>query len=407
MRKIYGLVIFIMVCFPVLADSNFSFYDWYEEYTLIDAAAAGMGGTSVAWRQNNHSLLNPAHVGKMESVMLSLSFSAMKLYSETDIYDFEDEYGYFPNMQFGCRLLGKVPFVFGYAQHYNTAMESEWEEAGADYSELTTLKGGLNSIFWGSGYEWGDLAVGAVQHWYFGRKSKENERDYSDSQFHDSRVEKAYRYWGIGFDLGANYRWRNLNLGAAVSLPLALDGTYKRKSLGETIYSEDISVEFPKQYRAGFSYVMGNNVFAGDVSYALWEEYKLGDAENHYQNTYRISAGWEKMMKVKELLFLNRVALRMGGYYQTLSLQEVGGDGLAEYGVSLGMSVPFVRKMTNLVNFSATYGARGPYGATDLKETFIRFSVNINFFDQWEKAKDPEEDVQIHEADPRYLKEGF
>jgi len=102
-------------------------------------------------------------------------------------------------------------------------------------------------------------------------------------------------------------------------------------------------------------------------------------------SAYKLSAGGEYTPNINELNnYFSRVTYRLGAYYGTDYI-KLAGTTLPVYGVTFGGSFPFKRtaRTHSHVNASFDIGRLGTTSNNQLKETYVRFGIGINFNDKW------------------------
>lgn len=144
---------------------------------------------------------------------------------------------------------------------------------------------------------------------------------------------------------------------------------------------EKLSGQLPPEIGFGASYNVKDKLSLGfDIAMGLWSKYENEAKPEELKNSYKVSIGGNFTPDHNSIQsFFERVTYRAGLYYFQ-DPRTVGGEQLEEYGIRMGMSMPFVvQRNSSSLHSSFQLGRRGI--SEGLKETFFNISIGFTVND--------------------------
>lgn len=183
--------------------------------------------------------------------------------------------------------------------------------------------------------------------------------------------------------LTGNYNFVAESFFGSSAFATVIDTVFERESLGGKII-------MPMQYGAGLSLSNSNKkwMFTADYRYTDWASFKLFDNTDSVRSSYTASAGIQFIPQPNKGGVFKSAAYRLGGYYSD-GMLRINGNSVPEFGVSLGVGLPFTiptyyrKPVTSMMNIALSYGQRGSINPNLLSEQFYRLSISFSLNDRW------------------------
>lgn len=272
--------------------------------------------------------------------------------------------------------------------------------------------GGTYTLNWGTGYRYKNFGVGANVGFLFGNISNEQYIDVpSDDLELIDIVVNNYNIRGFVYDVGLIYRLqinkakiesdksvprKNVTFGlrGSSATPFATDQEYLHMGRNATIvlidtldYQANVagSGNLPATVGFGAYYTSGVRVGLGvDFEYSNWSNYSNDARPNQdLTDSYKISVGGSYLPDDRGFgNFFERTTYKYGIYYRS-DPRTFDNKNLTQYGVTLGMSMPFFyQKSFSRINLGADFGRKGI--GSPIEENYVQIKLGINFNDdQW------------------------
>lgn len=282
--------------------------------------------------------------------------------------------------------LGVLPFSsVGYQQ------EATETVSGSTVIQQFEGRGGLNSAQLSVSYSaTSDIAIGVTTHYLFGAIYKDHTIHFSSPEFFGGSYNQTLSLSGFGLTLGGMYARidralgiasdGNVNLGATFfsGSSLDFDDEVLRNfsSNQDTVAVNDKTISLPVGFSIGLSYSRNKVIYAADVDFQNWENYKVnGMTPAEIQNSLRIGAGVEFLPSDNFVdSFWDRVSYRLGGYYR-ITNTKVNSTSINEIFAAGGLGFPL--SFDSRLNVGLEYGIRGTTSSSLIKDTIIRFTVSL------------------------------
>ncbi len=265
-------------------------------------------------------------------------------------------------------------------------------------SEGRAGSGSISELYVGVGWEpVKNLSVGANVSYMFGTTDNQT-YIYSTSTTMFGRTLEV-RDWNAhvglqyGVDLGKRDR---VVVGATYSPKKSLHGhtwgTYydiTNDTQADTVGYTSLSgkYELPNTFGAGISYSHGTQFMAEvDFTYQDWKKAKyttLAGYESEataFDNRWRVAGGLQYVPNARGS-YLKRMTYRLGASYNH-DYQTVLGNGVRDYGVSLGFGFPALGSKT-MVNLGVEYKHRYTAPTNLIKEDYLNITLSVNFNEMW------------------------
>jgi hypothetical protein len=424
-RALLALGLLLLAALPALparaqAQSDGSIYSRFgigELRTFPSSEIEGMGGAGLALRTFNYTNFeNPAAWSDQILTRAAIGFAYQGL-TATDAADNTSRLtaGSLNAIQFSFPILSRrlgAAFAFQPYARTNYRVQEEGFLGGdptlpdsVRYLVDHEGRGGLQQIVAGLGYRLHPaVSVGANVGFVFGILQDARRTSFPGESLIETDLVSATRLSGVTGRVGvlvsptSVLRERDmLSFAATVTLPLTLDGTRVR-TLGESLDIDTLgtpsrgSVKLPLSAGLGIAYRPDERwVFAADGLYQPWTDFSStlalpgaeGSAEP-FTDRVRAGAGLEFLPAGSDLLapFFERIAYRLGAYYDKAYVSPVAGVDLHTVAVTGGLSVPTLLPGTYL-DLNLELGTRGTTDSGLVQDRFYRLSATLNIGERW------------------------
>ena len=376
-------------------------------YGLLGDAATGiqrtMGGVGYAMQNGRLvNTMNPASYAATDTLtfLFDMGLDLTQLWSkdgENKGTAFGGGLDYismqFPIGKYMGASVGVVPFSsVGYA--YGKTIENGVDNRSGE--------GGINQLYAGYGIRpFEGFSVGFNASYVFGTIVNDAIAQNANSgtaTLYERMI--SVRDWGLQFGAQYTHRFNRKNyatIGAVYSLGKSLHGntwgTYfdsqdKKLSSTDTI-SMGGKYDIPSTYGVGISYTHNNRLTAElDFTYQPWKNAKFTplpsfDTEGtnlNFNNRWKVAAGLSYQPNPRGGYF-KRTTYRMGAYYNN-DYMNIAGNGVRDYGASVGVSLPVPGGKT-LVNIGVEYKHRTSSPTVLVKEDYLNITLGVTFNEMW------------------------
>lgn len=276
--------------------------------------------------------------------------------------------------------------------------------------------GGTYKFMWGNSIKYKDISFGVNLGYLFGKTTYQKNLNFIEQpNSYNNRFSSDYNVSGFLWNAGLMYTKvlnqkaieknrvlpaKRISLGIHGNSANGFNTTSNVLEIGEqrlpnltnrdTIQNQIEQAgkgKLPAELGLGMTYYSGEKYSIGvNYHYSNWAAY-FNDANKEtvgsLSNASKISLGGYYRPNYKSFdNFLERVYYRYGVFYQ-LDPREINGQKLNEYGLSVGLGMPFVfqRKISN-VNLGAQFGQRGTN--LPISEKYVKISLGVTFNDdEW------------------------
>lgn len=288
--------------------------------------------------------------------------------------------------------IGLVPYT-RVSYFVKDAVQSQ----AANYNIEYEGDGGLSKLFAGSSYRLPfGMSIGASFDYYFGNVNYISRAQFNSTSTFDSEFRKTYSPRGIGTTVGfispdfSTYfnagNITDFRVGAAVNILSSLTtdtiviGT--SSLLTDTISTGSVKMDIPLRVSAGASDLFNTRFMVHiNYSYQPWSSYKFnGVSSANLRDAMKISAGFEHRLNKEMASFWEQIFWRAG-----LSLEQtqylINGEGINQYSVSAGFSLPLSSEST--VDVGAEFSMRGSKDLSLFRENILRLNFGVSLGELW------------------------
>lgn len=286
------------------------------------------------------------------------------------------------------------------------ALPDPFEPDSVDYQIDFEGGGGLQQVMGGLGYQLTpSLAVGAALHFLLGVIDYGRNTSFPGSRLQDANLVTSTRMSGFAGSFGAIFQMQSLlgdadvlNIGLSLRTPAALRAR-RVQTLGESLDVDTLvapangDVTLPLSIGLGLGYHPDARwIVAVDAQYEPWTSFDSElpfaglseDETGRLEDRVRVAGGFEFLPAGSDLLepYFQRIAYRLGGYYDRSYVSPVADVSVATMAVTGGLSFPTLLTGTRLdINFEV--GTRGTTDHALVRDVFYRISVNVNAGERW------------------------
>lgn len=374
-----------------------------------------MGGISTAYIpdfNNSFNFVNPAANSNLELTSLRGNVTNENQYLKSDYgggTNTKRHSTYFSDISLAFPITKKMKFGIGF-QPYSSksySITSTGTDAnGNSFVNAFNGKGTVNTLQAAVSYQLTpSFGVGLRSNLYFGNltdlqefvgnantelyngyltENHVNSYNFTLGTTYQKKLKDNHK-----FTLGATYTFGNIgNMRSTFT-----NSTYYYSSntkVNESIIEQkDFSGKnyFPQHVSVGAGYGNDGKWFAsGQIDYTAGHTVNFLGNAFHYKNDYRFAlGGWYLPNYNNFRNYFSRVIYRGGIYYETGSL-NINHTLVREYGLSLGMNLPFekasITRMSGL-DLAVEVGRRGTTFNNLVLQNFVNFKVGFTFSDQW------------------------
>jgi long-subunit fatty acid transport protein len=268
--------------------------------------------------------------------------------------------------------------------------------------------GGLNKVYWGSGFKVGKyFSIGVNANYLFGTLNHLQRISFPDSvQILSAEIKNDLSVSDLSFDFGIQFHKKlsnNLALGIGATYADQTNLSSSREHLvrsyvgSDEIFSymdtlvEEVNkstLQLPRAY--GFGVTLAKNkkwIFGFDYEWRNWSAVSNFFDDSKKVDSYSIGVGGEYTPnKYYALTYWQKMDYRLGLRYSKtpLLLHEKQID---EFGIDFGLGLPikglFLQGSKSKVNIGLEMGKRGTLANNLISETFVKFRLSVSIYEWW------------------------
>jgi hypothetical protein len=424
-KKIF---LFLLTLAPTLtlfsqggANSIYSQYGMGLMYPHQFGRSFGMGNTGIAMSDNlTLNSFNPASVADLQYTTFEVNAIGQAFQSEDGVNTpskFMD--GSLGTIGIGTPLLkgwGAMLGLTPYSSMGYTAKNLGTDIIAGNYTDYFKGFGGVNALFFGTGYRYKNIAVGAKANYLFGTFNQQKLRVFDDASYFNAYKDQQYQISSFTFDFGAQYKLKfnensSLTFGAVYGMQQSLNSKYSVLSIltvqpnitdpmtpgyiVDTIESTDgnpahFTFTVPTYFGGGLVYKYKDKLaLAFDYKQQNWSSFELNKGVYTLGRSYNLGAEYApNKSSVGMENYYKRIAYRAGLCFQNLPL-TVNGVAINDYSATLGVSFPlrkfkFERELFgSMINVGVQVGTRGSVSNNLVKDNYIKLNVGFTLNDKW------------------------
>ncbi len=118
-----------------------------------------------------------------------------------------------------------------------------------------------------------------------------------------------------------------------------------------------------------------------DGLYQCWGDAVYADKKDSLKNRLKIAAGVEFTPNPYGRYYYEHIHYRLGGYVSN-NYSNAKNQNINEYGVSLGLGLPF-KYTKSVLNVSFDYSKVIPEHSMYIKEQYLKLTLNLTFNEFW------------------------
>jgi hypothetical protein len=420
MSKKIRIILTALVLFTIPLAAQVNTSSPYSRFGLGELNQPGfaqnlaMGGTGIGMRNPSQiNYLNPASYSAIDTMSFLFDFglngSQTKYTTTTQSSKLTNYNIHHIAMGFGITKhwkasVGIVPYSsVGYYIVENKFLPNI---GLTDYQYVGS--GGLNKLYFGNSVSFlNHFSVGLNLSYLFGYLNyKQNVSFPGDKAAAETNIQNRLNIGDISYNLGFQY-YDTFNDKYFLTLGAVFDNKSNLKTsqklIETTLYPgsvpanadsinpvytvkyEDHAVQtlIPRNLGLGFSFGIKNKLtFAGDYSTMEWSKSEIPGKTDTLVNSSSLNLGIEYTPNDQALQgYLKKVHYRVGGYYTNNYLQ-IHGEQLKDYGLSIGLGLPFKGNKTSF-NLGFIIGQRGTVSKGLIKENYGIVNFGLTLHDFW------------------------
>lgn len=301
--------------------------------------------------------------------------------------------------------VGKLGVGFGLMPYSSVGYKIQSISAdGSQNNRRLEGTGGVNKVFFGSGYKLTkNFSIGADVQYNFGKIETDNLEYVTGVPVGTREVNVAYLS-GLNFNLGAMYQAK---ISKKINLYSSLNYTFKGKLTSEntrTISTVDYDgtfdidpegfdevtttreLELPSKVTLGFGFGQSRKWLIG-TEIAIRDTGKLANNYNNvsgasFKKYNRYSVGGYYIPDYNSFTsYAKRIVYRAGLRYEKTGL-VIQNQEIDDKSVTLGFGLPSVGSFSNF-NIGLEYGIKGTTAAGLIQENYFNASVSFSLNDKW------------------------
>jgi len=384
----FFLIIFLLPINLLFADGSiYSLRGLGPLYYYPGGRAVGMGGATIGVANSAYlNWINPASLAIQNHVHITSQF----LYQNLNINDgsdrFKTNYANFNGFMAALGIYKGIGIGFGIQplSKINYEFETREQIDQYDYTARVQKTGGLNRIFFSSGFKLhSKVQLGVGFSYIFGKADQDWWIIFDDGDFVSTHDQYRSRYNGVnasfgliiniipGWNVGAVYQTGN-------SLSQTLDVKYFNPRIEESL---EENVELPVQWGIGTSIQIKKRfTLAVDYLYQDWEEFSTNSDEYTQMQRYSLGLEYGMPFKMNSKLW-DKLRYRVGFSWQQPYFLDYNMNKLTSYTISAGLGVQFDRGA--VLDFAFEYGKRGSVPNNSFEEKIIGLSVYVSGGELW------------------------
>ncbi|WP_090607398.1 PorV/PorQ family protein [Parapedobacter koreensis] len=154
----------------------------------------------------------------------------------------------------------------------------------------------------------------------------------------------------------------------------------------DTYEGQKERITMPMKHSLGFSVAKGTNwLVGGEVNYAQWSNFQIGDHHPNLTNSYGFAVGGQITPDITSVNYFNVVDYRLGFKYNK-SYVNVENQDIKQMAVTVGFGFPLPALFSGAfykINFSSELGQRGSLSNNLVRERYINFNLGFTLNERW------------------------
>lgn len=405
-KKVFTILLMLIAFVGTKADNGIN--SPYSRYGLgiLSNQSLGinrqMGGLGYGLRSDGYiNIVNPASFSQADT--LTMLFEAG--FTLQDVYFKENGKGTnalnasFDYIAMQFRLCKGLGMSLGFLPYSNVGYSFSQTTYPNDTHAITNTyagTGGLYQPFVGIGWQpFKGVSIGATAAYLYGDIAHEISYDLANSEIDNYKAYSA-KIKSYKVDFGLQYyatiaKKHDIVIGATYSLGhdmnalAVISKTEAGTNTKDTIAS---GFKLPHTFGGGFTYRYNRQwKFGADYTLQKWSTSTFFGDEYKGVDRYKISAGLEYAPNQMSNKFHKLISYRGGIYFSQPYTVVQGNNGCNEYGISAGISLPFMNRNNKYshasVHLSGEYIHMSPRTSGLIAENYFRLNIGITFNEAW------------------------
>lgn len=396
MSKIYNLFQFlcIFICVslstqPLWGQSLYSSVGIGELRYVNTVRSAGLGGSGIALPDHlAYNVFNPALGADLNDTSIGGSFIFEGLRTTQNETQFSNRLIRWNGISLNIKVLKNLSISGGFSPLSDYFYDFNFNTSSAGYQTQLQGRGGVSIGY--AGVAWRiskPLAVGLTFQRYFGRLEEDSIIDFDDNAFLDTHDTVTHIFYGNSLKIGVHLSLSdNTQFGGYVNIPSSFTGTRELSySYRSGVDNFRHSYQIPLRIGAGGTHRLTERLLINsDFDFFQGKNLKIADTvQPYFDNGFRISAGGEYLITSDQRsAYRDRVAYRLGGFYNRPYVRDSDGSALHEFFLTTGLGLPLFRTSARL-DIAFEFGLRGNSNKDIASERVFRFLIGIHSIERW------------------------
>lgn len=403
-KKIFALIamLFAITCSYADNGSN-SPYSRYGVGLLSDQSLGvnrQMGGLGYGLRSNGYiNILNPASFAQADTLtmLFEAGFSLQNVNFKEGSKKINAKNASFDYAAVQFRIRKNLGMSAGFLPYSNVGYSfSNTSNKGTNHASTNKYSGtgGIYQPYIGLGWQpIKSLSIGVMGSYIYGDITHEVGIDFANSTDRTRTYNVTMKSYKVDFGLQYATRLGKKNdivIGATYSLghDMNAKGTITEITTDSTS-TKRIKGGFtlPHTYGIGFTYTYNNRLKIGaDYTLQQWSTSSFFGIDKGIDRS-KVSIGAEYAPATLSNNIFKMITYRAGAYYAQPYTEIEGRKGCEEYGVSAGISLPFIngnnRNSHATLHLSGQFIHMEPKSAGMIAENYFRINLGITFNESW------------------------
>lgn len=270
--------------------------------------------------------------------------------------------------------------------------------------------GGTTKAYFGYGVQLNkNFSVGANVSYLFGTLESINSVEFpNDIGALNVRKDSSQYVNGFSFDYGIQYfqplgksvaltvgysgnAGRPLNTRASriiTRTPTSVEDDFENLPVDtvDTYEGQNQRISMPMRHALGFTISKHNNwVVGGDVHFAKWSDFRIGDYHPGLNDSYGFAIGGQVTPDITSVSYFNVVDYRLGFKYDR-SYVHLNNQDINQMAITVGFGFPLPSLFGGSfykINLSTEFGQMGSTSNNLVRERFINFNLGFTLNERW------------------------
>lgn len=412
---LFSILLFVLGMVHAQSDNSpYSRYGLGDLNPAENIISRGMGGVSAGYFDfQSVNSMNAATYSKLRLTTFDfgMNLNSRTIQSFNPVKKFTSVNPQISYIQIGIPLAKNWGMGFGLKPLTRINYDIERRSDLGFDSVHTNFKGdgGVNQVFWGTGYSIGNFSAGINVNYLFGSKNYHTYTtilpDSLNPYHYRSNHTNSVNYGGLSAAWGVQYMFKTgketyLQLGAFGNLKSTINankdhivetfsetaqGNFRIDSIYENIDQKGKMI-YPSTLGAGFMFRKSDKwMFGADYVTSKWSQYEIFNEKDLVQDSWKLNVGGQVTPNsFNPSTYWGRVSYRAGF---SIGEDYVAATGkMNTFSFSVGAGFPMRRanysNQVSVINTALEFGSRGNEDNL-IKENYFRLNVGLTLSDVW------------------------